>query len=1673
MNITQVSLHTYCPLQDTSWCIVDCDTFSSSNPPLLANEKTDDDFQLNSPNFADDSTKVTPHRDTEAPLTYDTKTPFLNFIETLGLLDKYPQKLQLIDALMIRPEVLNTSNIPNDIHLVPYLALQKIMMHDNYRPLCKLMSKNNSQFNIHPVDVLMALLHCCDNVLRQDLLLRLHNCKLAIPFLLPDPNNSTVTMLVWALRSIVCEWKCKMDTSFTSKESCIVDNKGPIVSFLRIGSAKSPKDFSKSRMLNMVIGDQHYFFHWNCPGGSFSRKFVNGMVELSCYLPSGKETDSFSDAVMFLNLRGEARECTMQIDLIKKISFITFVFLLEEIFDDSMLNMIEQLAVLPGGLVIMFPDYKHMCTLPNSNSLLGIISKKNISTIDVKDENDDEIKSQIHWLITERISAADPSMFVAISECATMAQKIGIRVDENNAECKEGHALASSMIQILNSVPSTDAKSQMLPLQGPDLWQKWAKCDKENFRKPTQGNVTVPYFNKIVEEKKKEIRQKQWHQVGQLSLLMKNFTSGLQTSKPSVRTYFLQWLKIFLDDRSRKILPAMHTEYKRIRKELQNLKKEGDIETPASTVVKNLTNELNKQSKLLMEGSLGLEHLFREVGQMYEAIKHHTNQQHMVDCYPRIMVDILSQGYPIELMDGDASHVPMTWVSAVLDHLKLVHKRKTLFVVSVVGIQSTGKSTLLNTMFGLQFNVSAGRCTRGAFMQLLPVDNSGVLSQVYDSVLIVDTEGLRAPELSSNESVLHDNELATFVIGLADVAIINIYGEAPGDLNDILQTAVHAFIRMKNVSVNLSCHFVHQNVTAVLVDGKTKFGQQTFQDRLNEMTKYAAIAEHCERKYSSFQDVIKFDGATDVTYFPGLWKGDPPMAPVNTGYSDKALQLKSKLMALADTKIKGDPSFNSFQLLLKTLWSAVCRENYIFSFKNTQEVVAYHDLDAAFSRWSWTLHRKMLEWHQQTRNIISNCPCNEVLAVVTTCLKKANSMLQETYLKVDEEMKNFFENSERSDTLAQWRSRYITRLQHLKDECMQEAKKHCEVLKVKREGHIKLQAIQKDYRKQLLQHIQQLVAQEKQNKTKLTQRELENKFDEKWQLWLGEFPTEEYQSMHTSSEAIETQISGILQELLTKHSSILIPKLNRLCLLEKGKNGLNITVVPNKHLQLNPIITTTTTTTTQHMANSTGANVVKKFATVLGFGKDKREDDNGVQQALKVSREFFAVADKAFLKIKRNFHDFNKLYAFNLLREYIDAIESYNEKHKHMFTSEYIVDMAIIFASYLATEFIKLTKEMKATCDPVESFKQLRKTYLNTFLAQYRDICSDHTAAKNLCQLLSVAIEVALVQILPSKIAVHMKDSDSSFRQKRYFKVRVLKDLAAKKKFTLFKAYFEDIKSSFESWAECYVQEFCIANNKKNLETAARSIVHEIIVKIDSAVKDLNKSMPIKQWLQKFYQRLNETLTIDLGELQDIIGATNIESSSEYFITTLSEELRQEEERIMKIVTDPNSKFSSITKWGTSPHLVLCNSVIGCTEQCPFCGEQCELTDPNHAECGKDHFISIHRPQCLRRYTWDKTKKLTLDVCTYSVESDNRFRNADTNHEWHPYKEYRSLYKNWCISNESPTEAPKYWQWFISHYLSDIIQWAGAAPTSINHLNWGAVSREMALASLSEVYKVT
>ncbi|KAG7218361.1 hypothetical protein INR49_020447, partial [Caranx melampygus] len=65
-------------------------------------------------------------------------------------------------------------------------------------------------------------------------------------------------------------------------------------------------------------------------------------------------------------------------------------------------------------------------------------------------------------------------------------------------------------------------------------------------------------------------------------------------------------------------------------------------------------------------------------------------------------------------------------------------------------------------------HVSAGRCTKGAFMQLVKVSEEMKTELKFDYVWWY-TEGLRALELAGNTTLHRDNELATFVVGLGNM----------------------------------------------------------------------------------------------------------------------------------------------------------------------------------------------------------------------------------------------------------------------------------------------------------------------------------------------------------------------------------------------------------------------------------------------------------------------------------------------------------------------------------------------------------------------------------------------------------------------------------------------------------------------------------------------------------------------------------------------------------------------------------------------------------------------------------------------------------------------------------------------------------------------------------------
>ena len=109
----------------------------------------------------------------------------------------------------------------------------------------------------------------------------------------------------------------------------------------------------------------------------------------------------------------------------------------------------------------------------------------------------------------------------------------------------------------------------------------------------------------------------------------------------------------------------------------------------------------------------------------------------MFDVLTDLKTREIMNNQPFEIIDGDALELPKDLIYRVF---KPITDR--CLVLTILGPQSSGKSTLLNFLFGCDFATSEGRCTRGVYGTFFRFKNSG--NNNFDGVFVIDTEGLFA-----------------------------------------------------------------------------------------------------------------------------------------------------------------------------------------------------------------------------------------------------------------------------------------------------------------------------------------------------------------------------------------------------------------------------------------------------------------------------------------------------------------------------------------------------------------------------------------------------------------------------------------------------------------------------------------------------------------------------------------------------------------------------------------------------------------------------------------------------------------------------------------------------------------------------------------------------------------
>ncbi|XP_061118177.1 up-regulator of cell proliferation-like [Conger conger] len=800
-----------------------------------------------------------------------TGTSLEELLSDLGLEHHLRNKLTLSQVLQIDGETLSDENIQS-LKSLPWCFLRKLMMvNESFRRMsCTseqdtepqnldslLSTEHNPQDHsnrVNPLDLITAVFLCSDGFLQQEMALKMSMCQFSVPLLLPTCDTQQCTLMLWAMRDIVKKYKPhSLEDQRGFVEESIVLSDLPMVSFVRLGNSS----MSKSHILNQVLSNpqqyQDTFVHKNMECGDTPRKISNGLVEISWYLPSGnKQIDIFSEPLAIANLRGDLRDFETQYAFLCRTSTAIFVFCddfkLEHKFLDS------QHFKTPWFLIINSQSQSF-----NEDDFKKFVSETKPSNIIIKHwgRNDAEFNKNLRLAIQ---GILEGNIKMSIERMSALAYELGIHVDENYIHCKRGKQKADEITGRISDIPSF--KEKELPLQG-TAWKQLAKLEKEQCRMKNAEEKNIEVYKNELADQRQELREQQ--RAHSISDSMSRFISAMCNSTEECK-YFLKWMRINLDNLSRKSLPPLWAKYKE--------------ECQSSSENKELIAQLDRE---ISSCSLGTEHFLREMGQLYESAcslpKALTPE---IKRLPRLCAKLLQEGFPLELVDGDSSNIPLEWVTQVLKELHdLTQDKCKIRVITVLGIQSTGKSTLLNTMSGVQFAVSSGRCTRGAFMLLIRVKEDFKVRLGCDYIMVIDTEGLKAPQLAQlDDSHEHDNELATLVVGLSDITVINIPMENSMEMNDILQIVVHAFLRMKEVGRKPCCQFVHQNVPDISAHDSNMRDRKLLLEQLNEMTQAAAKMEK-KGNNKTFTDVMEYDPERNTWYLPGLWHGNPPMAPVN------------------------------------------------------------------------------------------------------------------------------------------------------------------------------------------------------------------------------------------------------------------------------------------------------------------------------------------------------------------------------------------------------------------------------------------------------------------------------------------------------------------------------------------------------------------------------------------------------------------------------------------------------------------------------------------------------------------------------------------------------------------------------------------------------------------------
>ncbi|XP_029691983.1 interferon-induced very large GTPase 1-like [Takifugu rubripes] len=653
-----------------------------------------------------------------------------------------------------------------------------------------------------------------------------------------------------------------------------------------------------------------------------------------------------------------------------------------------------------------------------------------------------------------------------------------------------------------------------------------------------------------------------------------------------------------------------------------------------------------------------------------------------------------------------------------------------------------------------------------------------------------------------------------------------------------------------------------------------------------------------------------------------------------------------------------------------------------------------------------------------------------------------HNQLNEAWEKITKSMTDYFDKDGDSEVLAQWRSRFETKIKEFLDGMVEQVAKKLNAVIQQKEACKKLDERKTELEKILLQKSKELAVTLKDK----DEEELQKHFNSLWTEWISEL------TAHTKPIAdinIADDVTVVLMELGFEWKMIHQKKTSGSYkqIPEAGNYSCYVT---RKH-------------------NNQDEDQVKEYARIR-FERARQFFMNGglSNEEQKLIRDLIsAVEEEALTTIQAKqvaITGYNITYLHEVGKNVIKEVEAFHSGKKFTLNKEFSIKLVLYVCDRLKNWLENSHKKFKHNNDVSIYAESKKPQFFKAFKAFCKDSSSSVVFGGLICdQLKGSTIEASYIDSA-TNLADEMRCNHPVFNGNRTnLEKHMMKLLAEDEDFDGFMTYIHTPKKYMKTFIGKEVEKY-IKDNRDEVQNILKRNVENITKLLIKALHNATKAVKtqrgnIEMWVKEF-SRLTQhkvKLSISCESFSDIDNFDFLEEQIETGLTSNKEMMGD---------LSPDE----IKKYRLQPDQILIDQLCNCCwVTCPFCSAVCTNTVKDHSP--DKHSVPFHRPTGVNGRRIRGTNNIVVESCTTLVASDWVFYPHDSDVNF-PYKQYQTageMFASWEITSDG--SLLPFWKWFIYRFQKELEKRFDLHFTGKGEIpnNWGEIKKEDAIKSLDEL----